>query len=291
MNRIPESQLVLAKDGSVYHLRLQPHQLADDIILVGDPSRVSLVSSFFDKIEHKISNRELVTHTGFYKGKRISAVSTGMGTDNIDIVVNELDALANIDLKTRTINKNLKSLNLIRLGTSGALQPDIPVGDSFVAGQFALGLDGLLHFYAGAASAIEQDYTKTFIAETSWPENFPTPYIVKASETLLKKLGVGYHHGTTATSPGFYAPQGRSLRLKLAMKDMNHQIENFSYKQYRITNFEMESSALYGLSKLLGHNALTICVIIANRVTEQFSDDYQPYIKKLIHQTLDRLVE
>lgn len=291
MDRIPESQLVLAKDGSVYHLRLQPHQLADDIILVGDPNRVALVSSFFDKIEHQVSNRELVTHTGIYKGKRVSALSTGMGTDNIDIVINELDALANIDLKTRTVNKELKSLNLVRLGTSGALQSDIPVGDSFVAGQYALGLDGLIHFYAGADRVIEQDFTKAFIEETQWPEKFPTPYIVKASETLLNKLGDGCFHGTTATSPGFYAPQGRSLRLKLAWQEMNHQIENFTYKQNRITNFEMESSALYGLSRLMGHNALTICVIIANRVTEQFSDNYQPYIKKLIQQTLDRLVE
>ncbi|MBZ0243918.1 MAG: phosphorylase, partial [Bacteroidales bacterium] len=182
MYRIPESQLVLANDGSIYHLRLQPHQLADDIILVGDPNRVALVSSFFDEIEHKVSNRELVTHTGFYKGKRISAVSTGMGTDNIEIVINELDALANIDLKTRTINKNLKSLNLIRLGTSGAIQADIPVGDSFVAGRYALGLDGLLHFYAGANNVIERDYTSAFIEETNWPEKFPTPYIVRASE-------------------------------------------------------------------------------------------------------------
>jgi uridine phosphorylase len=290
MDRIPESQLVLAKDGSVYHLRLQPHQLAEDIILVGDPNRVALVSSFFDTIEHQVSNRELVTHTGIYKGKRISAVSTGMGTDNIDIVINELDALANIDLKRRTVNKELKSLNLVRLGTSGALQADIPVGDSFVAGQYALGLDGLLHFYAGADRVIEQDFTKTFIEETHWPEKFPTPYIVKASEALLNKLGDGCFHGTTATSPGFYAPQGRSLRLNLAWQDMNHQIENFTYKHNRITNFEMESSALYGLSRLMGHNALTICVIIANRVTEQFSDNYHPYIKKLIQQTLDRLV-
>ena len=291
MDRIPESQLVLAKDGSVYHLRLQPHQLADDIILVGDPNRVALVSSFFDTIEHQVSNRELVTHTGFYKGKRVSALSTGMGTDNIDIVINELDALANIDLKTRKVNKELKSLNLIRLGTSGALQADIPVGDSFVAGQYAIGLDGLIHFYAGAESVIEQDFTKAFIADTRWPENFPTPYIVKASEKLLKKLGDGCHHGTTATSPGFYAPQGRSLRLKLAKQDMNQQIENFVFKQNRITNFEMESSALYGLSRLMGHHALTICVIIANRVTEKFSDDYQPFMKKLILQTLDRLAE
>ena len=290
MDRIPESQLVLANDGSVYHLRLHPHQIAEDIILVGDPNRVALVSSFFDEIEHKVSNRELVTHTGTYKGKRISAVSTGMGTDNIDIVINELDALVNIDLKTRAVNKNLKSLNLIRLGTSGALQPDIAVGDSFVAGQFALGLDGLLHFYDGADSVIEEDFTKAFIADTHWPENLPSPYIVRASATLLKKLADGCYQGITATSPGFYAPQGRSLRLKLAKQDMNEQIENFTYKQNRITNFEMESSALYGLSRLMGHNALTICVIIANRVTEKFSDDYQPFMKKLIQQTLDRLV-
>ena len=291
MDIIPESQLVLAKDGSIYHLRLHSHQLADDIILVGDPNRVALVSFFFDEIEHQVSNRELVTHTGFYKGKRISVVSTGMGTDNIDIVVNELDALANINLKTRKVNKELKSLNLIRLGTSGALQADIPVGNSFVAGQYALGLDGLLYFYKGSEHIIEQDYTKAFITQTLWPRKFPSPYVVKASEKLLKKLGEGCYQGITATAPGFYAPQGRSLRMKLAWNDMNHQIEGFTYKQNRITNFEMESSAIYGLSRLMGHHALTICVVIANRVTEQFSDNYLPDMKKLILQTLDRLVE
>ncbi|MBU1369074.1 MAG: nucleoside phosphorylase [Bacteroidetes bacterium] len=290
MKRIPESQLVLAADGSIYHLRLKPNQLADDIILVGDPNRVALVSSFFDSIEHQVSSRELVTHTGIYKGKRISAISTGMGTDNIDIVINELDALVNIDLETRTIKKERRSLNLIRLGTSGALQADIPVGESFVAGEYALGLDGLIHFYAGADQIIEHEFTQAFIDQTNWPASLPSPYIVKASETLLKKLATGYNSGTIATSAGFYAPQGRSLRLGLAQPSMNHAIENFKFNDHRITNFEMESSALYGLSRLMGHNALTICVIIANRVTEKFSGNYQPFMKKLIQQTLDRLV-
>ncbi|MDA3942162.1 MAG: nucleoside phosphorylase [Bacteroidetes bacterium] len=290
MKRIPESQLVLAADGSIYHLRLKPNQLADDIILVGDPNRVALVSSFFDSIEYQVSSRELVTHTGIYKGKRISAISTGMGTDNIDIVINELDALVNIDLETRTIKKERRSLNLIRLGTSGALQADIPVGESFVAGEYALGLDGLIHFYAGADQIIEHEFTQAFIDQTNWPASLPSPYIVKASETLLKKLATGYYSGTIATSAGFYAPQGRSLRLGLAQPSMNHAIENFKFNDHRITNFEMESSALYGLSRLMGHNALTICVIIANRVTEKFSGNYQPFMKKLIQQTLDRLV-
>lgn len=291
MAMIPASQLVLSPDGAVYHLKLFPEQLADTVILVGDPHRVELVSSFFDDIEFRVSNRELNTHTGYYRGKHISVISTGMGTDNIDIVLNELDALVNIDLKTREVKKEKTSLNLIRIGTSGALQSHIPVGESFVAGEMALGLDGLLYFYQDAMQVIEKDFTDAFIAQTSYPDFLPRPYAVKASEKLLKQLAPGCITGITATSPGFYGPQGRVLRLNVVDPLMNKKIENFSFRNQQITNFEMESSALYGLSRLMGHEALTICLIIANRVTEEFAGDYQPFMKKLIHQTLDRLAE
>ncbi|MBG0782840.1 MAG: nucleoside phosphorylase [Bacteroidales bacterium] len=289
MRRIPESQLVLATDGSAYHLRLHPHQLADDIILVGDPNRVKLVSSFFDSMEHQVSNREIHTHTGVYKGKRITVMSTGMGPDNIDIVLNELDALVNVDLITRTVKAEKKSLNLIRLGTSGAVQKDIPVGESFVAAHYALGLDGLAYFYAKSKAVINKEFTADFIQQTNWPVELPHPYIVEGSKMLRDKLAFDYRQGITATAPGFYGPQGRALRMELAYKDMNTRIENFEYKGERITNLEMESSALYSLSRMMGHEALTVCVIIANRITEQFSSEYHPYMRKLILQTLDRL--
>lgn len=291
MRRIPESQLVLAADGSVYHLRLHPHQLADDIILVGDPSRVEMVSSFFDQLEYKVSNREVYTNTGTYKGKRVTALSTGMGPDNIDIVLNELDALANVDLRTRKVKSNLKSLNLIRLGTSGALQADIPTGDSFVAGKMALGFDGIVYFYDKSKDVVLQDFTDAFVADTDWPSTLPYPYVVRGSQRLLDKIAFDCTQGITATAGGFYAPRGRALRLGLAHEEMNKRIEAFRFKGERVTNLEMESSALYGLSQMMGHQALTICVIIANRVTEQFSSNYQPYMLKLIKQTLDRLAE
>jgi uridine phosphorylase len=289
MRRIPESQLVLAADGSVYHLQLHPHQLADDVILVGDPNRVALVSSFFDQIEFRVSNRELHTHTGTYKGKRISVLSTGMGPDNIDIVLNELDALANVDLESRSLKTETKSLNLVRLGTSGALQADIPTEDSFVAGKMALGLDGLLYFYKDAAEVIERDFTEAFKQFTGWPSKLPQPYVVEASQSLLNRLAFDYQHGITATAPGFYGPQGRVIRLAVANEDLNKSMEAFRYSGERITNLEMESSALYGLSRMMGHEALTICVIIANRVSEKFSSNYHPAMQKLIKQTLDRL--
>ena len=286
---IPDSQLVLHGDGSVYHLRLFPEQIADTVILVGDPNRVAKISALFDVIEHQVSNRELVTHTGIYKGKRITALSTGMGTDNIDIVLNELDALVNIDLKQRTIKEKHTRLKLIRLGTSGALQPDIPVGNSFLASKYALGLDGLLHFYADSVQHIHHEMTDAFVEHMKWSPLLPSPYVVGCSESLMDLLAFDYRKGITATSPGFYGPQGRVLRLPLSDEGMNKKIESFSFEGQNITNFEMESSALYGLSMLLGHDALTICLVIANRVTEKFSSDYHPFMEKLIKNTLDRL--
>lgn len=290
MKRIPETQLVLTDEGAVYHLNLRPEQIADTIILVGDPARVSKVSSYFDRIETKIKNREMNTHTGYYKGKRLSVLSTGMGPDNIDIVMNELDALVNVDLETRTEKEHKTSLNLIRLGTSGALQADIPVGESYVAAEYALGLDGLLYFYEQSNLVIEKSMTKAFRRHMQWPCDLPGPYAVKGSTNLIAKLAMDYHKGITATSPGFYGPQGRSVRLNLALTDMNKRIESFSFGDKRITNFEMESSALYGMSKMLGHEALTICTIIANRVSEKFVGNYQPYMDKLIETTLDRIL-
>lgn len=290
MTYIPDSQLVLNSDGSVYHLHLFPDQIADDIILVGDPNRVNSISKLFDNIELKVSNREINTHTGTYHGKRITVLSTGMGTDNIDIVINELDALANINLKTHEIKPEHRSLNFIRLGTSGAMQPDIDVGDSYVVAAYALGLDGLLHFYEKSTEVIEKEMTEAFVKHMNWSPLLPGPYVVKASERLLAKLGDGFQYGITATSPGFYGPQGRVLCLGLSDCRMNKNMESFSFEGQRICNFEMESSALYGLSRMLGHQALTICAIIANRVTEKFSSDYKPFMDKLIQTTLDRLV-
>ena len=286
---IPGSQLVFNNEGAIYHLNLFPEMLADNIILVGDPDRVAMVSEHFDNIEYKRQNRELVTHTGTYKGKRITALSTGMGTDNIDIVINELDAVANIDFKTRTPKTEHRTLNMVRLGTCGALQPEIGVEDSYVASRYAIGLDGLAYFYKEHNEVINKEMTDAFIRDMKYPTDLPKPYIVESSKELFDRLTAGYHQGITATSPGFYGPQGRSLRLELTYPQINPDIEKFNYNDWKVCNFEMESSALFSLGKMLGHNCLTICVAIANRVTEKFSADYHPYVEKLIENTLERL--
>jgi uridine phosphorylase len=286
---IPESQLVLNSEGAVYHLNLHPDQLADDVLLVGDPGRVELIASFFDKIEVKRQNRELVTRTGYYNGKRITVMSTGMGTDNLDIVMNELDALANIDLKTRMPKEGHRSLNLIRIGTCGALQPEIEVEDSYVATRYAIGLDGLLYFYGKNEEVNNVAMRDAFIKQMDYPKDLPLPYVVECSKDLFDRLAQGYYQGVTATAPGFYGPQGRTLRMNLAYPEHNRKIESFNYQGWRVCNFEMESSALYGLGKMMGHNCLTICVAIANRVTEKFASDYHPYVKKLVINTLERL--
>ena len=286
---IPGSQLVFNNEGAIYHLNLFPEMLADNIILVGDPDRVAMVSQHFDTIEYKRQNRELVTHTGTYKGKRITALSTGMGTDNIDIVINELDAVANIDFKTRTPKTEHRTLNMVRLGTCGALQPEIGVEDSYVASRYAIGLDGLAYFYKEHDEVINKEMTDAFIRDMKYPTDLPKPYIVESSKELFDRLTAGYHQGITATSPGFYGPQGRSLRLELTYPQINPDIEKFNYNGWKVCNFEMESSALFSLGKMLGHNCLTICVAIANRVTEKFSADYHPYVEKLIENTLERL--
>lgn len=285
---IPASQLVLNNEGAIYHLNLHPDQLADNVIMVGDPGRVDMIASFFDKIDVERQNRELVTRTGWFNGKRITVLSTGMGTDNLDIVMNELDALANIDLKTRMPKETHRSLNLIRLGTCGALQPDIEPGNN-VATRYAIGLDGLLYFYEKHKEVNEIAMRDAFIEQMDYPKDLPKPYVVEGSKMLFDKLAEGYYQGVTATAPGFYGPQGRTLRMHLSYPENNNKIENFDYQGWRVCNFEMESSALYGLGKMMGHNCLTICVAIANRVTEKFTTDYHPYVRKLVESTLQRL--
>lgn len=290
MKQLEASELIINNDGSIFHLHLKPEHVAETIILVGDQDRVDVISNFFDKIELKIQNREFVTHTGHYKGKRISVVSTGIGTDNIDIVVNELDAVVNIDLNTRTIKENKTKLNLIRIGTSGALQKNIPI-DTFLVSEKSIGFDGLLNFYANRDQISDLEFEKAFVSYMSWNKQLASPYVVEASEKLLNSIGKDLMKGVTIAAPGFYGPQGRILRINLSDPDLNNKIENFEYKGQKITNFEMESSAIYGLSKHLGHNALTICNIIANRVTKEYSADYKKSIKKLVLLILDRIVE
>jgi len=286
---IPASQLVLNNEGAVYHLNLHPDQLADNVILVGDPGRVDMIAAYFDKIEVQRQNRELVSRTGWYHGKRITVLSTGMGTDNLDIVMNELDALANIDLKTRMPKAEHRTLNLVRIGTCGALQPEIGVEDTYIATRYAIGLDGLLYFYEKNKEVNEIAMRDAFIEQMNYPKDLPMPYVVEGSKELFDRLAEGFIQGITATAPGFYAPQGRTLRMQLSYPENNHKIEAFNYQGWRVCNFEMESSALYGLGKMMGHNCLTVCVAIANRVTEKFSVDYHPYIQKLVGNILERL--
>lgn len=283
-------------DRSIYHLALHPEQVANDIIIVGDQGRVQMVSDHFDFVEHKVQNREFVTHTGIFNGKRITVMSTGIGTDNIDIFMNEVDALVNIDLKTRKVKPKKTSLNIVRIGTSGALQKNIDV-DSFVASEYGLGLDGLLHYY-DAKKVDERQLSSAFASYSKWEKNLPFPYTVKASKKLLSVIGNGMTKGITATAPGFFAPQGRELRLKPSVKNLEGKLSSFSFPspeeegrrgEVRIVNFEMETSALYGLSKLLGHNACTVCVIVGNRITKKFSKDYHPAMELLIKTVLSRL--
>jgi uridine phosphorylase len=287
---IASSELVLNADGSVYHLKLQPEQLADTVIVVGDQGRVEAISAYFDTIECKVQNREFVTHTGIFNGKRITALSTGIGTDNIDIVVNELDALVNIDLKTRTIKTEHTSLNIIRIGTSGTLMRDIPV-DSIVVSSFGLGFDGLMHFYKFEENSEEKALLDQINIALNLPNELNKPYLVKSDEKLFEILSKGFFTGITATASGFYGPQGRTLRLTPAVPDLNERMMNFAYNNLNITNFEMETSALYGLSRLLGHKACTACAIIANRANLEYSKNYKPTMDLLIRTVLERLTK
>jgi uridine phosphorylase len=284
---IPDSELIVNPDGSIFHLKIRPEQLAHHVLLVGDPGRVNMVSSMFDSVQHKIQNREFVTHTGTYRAVPFTVLSTGIGTDNIDIVLNELDALVNIDLHSRTPNKLHVPLNLIRLGTSGALQEDIPV-DHFVASEYGLGMDGLLHFYRHSFEE-EAPLLQAFLDHVKWPEKLNMPYLVKGNEGLLSLLGQDVFKGITATASGFYGPQGRTLRISPSFPDLNERLTTFHAFGKRITNFEMETSALFGLGRLLGHRTATICAIIANRIRKEYSKDYKKPVEKMIGTVLDRL--
>jgi uridine phosphorylase len=289
--KIGESELIINQDGSIFHLHLLPEDIADTILLVGDPGRVEVVASFFDNIELKKQNREFYTITGSFRDKRISVISTGIGTDNIDIVVNELDAIANIDLKTRTKKEEHRTLNLIRIGTSGSLQADIPV-DSYLMSKRSVGFDGLLNFYADRNSVSDLEFEEALKKHLDWNKLLPSPYVVDASEELVEKLdGDNIMQGINISASGFYGPQGRQLRLPIVDKDINDKIETFEFQGQKITNYEMESSAIYGLSQLLGHNAITICAIIANRRKKEYSKDYKPVIKKLVKTVLERLTD
>lgn len=290
MNKIAPSELILNPDGSIYHLNLKPEHIADTIIFVGDQNRVPKVSKHFDDIEFDIQKREFKTITGTYKGKRLTVISTGIGPDNIDIVVNELDALVNIDLENRTVKSAHHKLNIVRIGTSGSLQGDIPV-DSFVMGKYGLGLDGLLHSYV-AEHICEKNIEDAFIEHTNWSNYKARPYIIKGSESLEKKLNSDkVFVGFTATAPGFYGPQGRVLRLPIQDVHLNSKMDSFNFNGIKISNLEMETSAIYGLARLLGHNALSMNAIIANRANGTFSNDPYKTVEKLIQYTLDKLAE
>ena len=290
MNIIAPSELILNPDGSIYHLNLKPAHIADNIIFVGDQNRVPKISKHFDKVEFDIQKREFRTITGWYKKKRFTVISTGIGPDNIDIVINELDALVNIDLENRHVKSSHRQLNIVRIGTSGSLQSDIPV-DSFVMGKYGLGLDGLLHSY-DCKDILEKEIEDAFIKHTGWSDRKARPYIVRGSEMLEEKLSSEIvFKGLTATAPGFYGPQGRVLRLAIQDPNLNSKMDNFSYNGVRISNLEMETSAIYGLSRLLGHQALSMNAIIANRANGTFSDDPYKPVEALIQYTLDKLAQ
>jgi uridine phosphorylase len=287
---IKSSELILNPDGSVYHLNLKPEHIANDIIFVGDQNRVEKITRFFDSIEFSIQKREFKTQTGMFKGKRITVMSTGIGPDNIDIVMNEVDALVNIDLKTKMPKENLTSLNIIRIGTSGSLQTDIPV-DSFVMAKYGLGLDNMLRSYLIDEISIV-DMEDAFIEHTNWDSKKGRPYIIACSETLAKKMDSDkIHKGITGTAGGFYGPQGRVLRLNIQDEKLNAKMDNFSFKGERITNLEMETGAIFGLGKLLGHHCLSLNAIIANRASGTFSEDPYKAVDELIAYALDKIAE
>lgn len=288
MRTIPSSELIINDDGSIFHLHLTPDQLADTVILVGDPGRVAMVSEFFDEVECRVSNREFNTVTGRYKGKRMTVLSTGIGIGNIDISVTELDALANIDFATRRVKSDFRQLTLVRLGTSGAIQPDIRVGE-VVFSRTSLGFDGLLNYYAGRNEVCDLAIEKAFVEHTGWNPQLPAPYFIDADKTLFEHFKDVTREGITIAAPGFYAPQGRWVRLQPQDLKLNEKIESFEYADRRITNFEMEGSALAGLAALMGHRAATICTIIAQRIALDACTDYKPFVRKMIQTALDKL--
>ncbi|MFT3827790.1 MAG: nucleoside phosphorylase [Chitinophagaceae bacterium] len=286
MQQIQDSELIINSRGAIYHLDARPEELADTIITVGDPDRVEIVSQHFDKVEFRCRHREFVTHTGYIGNKRLSVVSTGIGPDNIDIVLNELDALVNIDFSTRTIKPEHTALNIIRIGTSGALQADIPV-DSFVVSTHGLGVDNLLNFYRHEENDEEKQLLQSFITQTQLHNRISQPYISGGSASIIKHFVEGFHHGITVTCPGFYGPQGRVLRLGLSNPNLIDRLTQFTFGPHRITNFEMETAAIYGLGKLLGHHCLSVSAIVANRVAKEFSKDGGAAVQQLITKTLE----
>ena len=288
MRTIPSSELIINGDGSIFHLHLKPEQLADIVILVGDPARVAMIAEYFDTKECEVSNREFLTVTGTYKGKRMTVMSTGIGIGNIDICVTELDALANIDFETRQVKEQFRQLTLVRLGTSGAIQQDIEVGE-VVFSRTSLGFDGLLSYYEGRDAVCDLDLERAFSEHTGWYEKLPAPYFVDADKELFNLFKDVTREGITIAAPGFYAPQGRWVRIAPHDKNLNQKIEDFKYGERRITNFEMEGSALAGLAALMGHRAATICTIIAQRVAKNACTDYKPFVRRMIEIALDKL--
>ena len=288
MRTIPASELIINDDGSIFHLHLRPEQLADTVILVGDPGRVALVAEHFDNRECEVSNREFRTVTGTYKGRRMTVLSTGIGIGNIDICVTELDALANVDFATRQEKTEKRRLTLVRLGTSGAIQPDIRVGE-MVFSRTSVGFDGLLNYYKGRNEVCDLEIERAFMEHTGWNELLPKPYFIDADPTLFELFRDCTREGITIAAPGFYAPQGRWVRLEPQDVHLNEKIESFDYRGRRITNFEMEGSALAGLAALMGHRAATICTIIAQRVALDACTDYKPFVRRMIATALDKL--
>lgn len=287
MNTMQSSELILNPDGSIYHLALKKENVAKKIIIVGDPNRVPMVSKHFDSISFKMQKREFVTHTGSYEGKDLSVISTGIGCDNIDIVLNELDAIFNIDLEKKQIKEEKTSLEIVRIGTCGSLQKDMDV-DQFIASTHGLGIDNLLHFYPNHNNEKEKNLINAFLDQTNWPQHI-LPYIYEGNKELLDRIGFDMHQAITTTAGGFYGPQGRNLRANLAINDINEKLQDFLYDGHRIGNFEMETSALFGLGRILGHKCATFCNIIANREQQTFSKDPYQSIEKLIKVVLDRI--
>jgi len=286
---IGESELILNDDGTVFHLHLHPGQIADKVILVGDPGRVRMVRDRLDHVEFTVTNREFVSTGGSFRNQRITVISTGIGTDNCDIVLNELDALVNVDLQTREVRKEHRSLRIVRIGTTGGLQADLPVNARIVSRK-SIGFDGMLVYYAGREKACDLAFEEAFKNEMKWPAGFPTPYVVDGSPELLGRFsGDDFIQGVNISAPGFYGPQGRVIRLGLAVPDLNRKLERFRYNDLRITNYEMESSAIYGLSALLGHEALTVCLLIAQRIRKEANENYQPQMEALVETVLDKL--
>jgi len=289
MKHFPASELIINGDGSIFHLHLKPEQLADKIILVGDPGRVASVAAYFQSIECEVSNREFKSVTGLYNGKRITVISTGIGTDNIDIVMNELDALANIDLVSRTEKTEQKQLTIVRIGTTGGMQADIPLG-SYLISEKSIGFDGMLNFYAGRDSVCDLPFEEAFKKHLNWNHQLASPYVVDGDTALIEQIGQkDMLRGVTISANGFYGPQGRVLRIDLADMHINDKIESFRFGNYKITNYEMEGSAIAGLSKLMGHKAMTVCCVIANRRIESANTDYKPFIEKLVQTVLERI--